>query len=82
MACFAILAPTQKRSFGGIALSAILRRLATAVAHILYKYYLMFVILLDFCHHLWALTKRRGDIVADMEVDMEADIEVDMVTDC
>ena len=35
-----------------------------------------------FCQPLWALTKRRDDIVlADKEVDMVADMEVDKVTD-
>ena len=35
-----------------------------------------------FCQHLWALTKRRDDIVvADMVPDMVADMELDMVAD-
>ena len=35
-----------------------------------------------FCQRLWALTKRRDDIVvADMELDMVADMEVDKVYD-
>ena len=33
-----------------------------------------------FCQRLWALTKRRDDIVvADMEVDMVTDMEMDKV---
>ena len=35
-----------------------------------------------FCQRLWALTKRRDDIVvADMDVDMVAYMELDMVAD-